>query len=65
MSKHATRVGTLNGYPIYKDHNGDLCIECNGFQNLRYLTDKEESQLSKQLKNLVTTDSEALQPQER
>lgn len=67
MKQHATRVGTLNGYPVYKDHNGDLCIECNGFQHLRYLTDEEEAKLltvSRQLKNQVMSedseDSEAL-----
>lgn len=65
--KHTIRVGTLNGWPVYKDSHGDLCIESNGFQNLRYLTDEEERQVSKQLKNLITTDehSEALQAQEK
>jgi len=63
--QYTTRVATLNGWPVYRDHNGDLCVECNGFQHLRYLTDEEEAKLltvSKQLKNLVVTNehSEAL-----
>ena len=59
MKKHPVRVATLDGWPVYKDHNGDLCIETNGFQHLRYLTDEEEARLlrvSKQLKNLVVTE---------
>lgn len=63
--QHATRIGTLNGYPVYKDHNGDLCIECNGFQHLRYLTDEEETKfltVSKQLKNSAVTSEDTKAP---
>ena len=71
MRHKPTRIGILNGWPVFKDHNGDLVVECDGFQNLRYLSDEEEKRLlrvSRQLKNLVVTgehsedseDSEAL-----
>ncbi len=59
MRHKPTRIGIVDGWPVYKDHNGDLCIECNGFRHLRYLTDEEEARLlrvSKQLKNLVVTE---------
>ncbi len=62
MKKHVVRVATLDGWPVYKDHNDDLCIESNGFQHLCYLTDEEEAKLStisRQLKNLVVTDEHA------
>ena len=70
MRHKPRRIGIVDGWPVYKDYNGDLCIECNGFQNLRYLSDEEEkhlSRVSRQLKNLVVTgehseDSEDTEP---
>ncbi len=60
--RYVTRVATIDGWPVYRDYSGDLVIESNGFQNLRYLTDEEEAKLStisRQLKNLVVTDKHA------
>ena len=57
--KRATQIGIVDGRLVYKDRNGDLCVESNALQHLRYLTDEEEARLlrvSKQLKNLVVTE---------
>ena len=52
----ARRIATIDGKPVYKDHNGKLCIESNGFRHLRDLTEEEDRKLvgiSRQLKHLV------------
>ena len=46
----AKRIATVHNRPLYRDCNGDLCIEVDG-QYLRPLTKEEEIELSKQLKD--------------
>ena len=45
-----SEIATIDGKPVYKDQNGDLCTDTNGFSFLRGLTREEESKLSKTLK---------------
>ena len=49
-----SEIATINGKPVYKDRNGDLCTETNGFQHLCGLTEEEEKRLLQTLKTVMT-----------
>lgn len=48
-----SQIATINGKPVYRDVNGDLCTETNDFSFLRGLTTEEEKELSKTLKTTM------------
>lgn len=46
-------VAKINGKTVYKDVNGNLCTDTDGFLYLRALTEKERDELRRSAKGAI------------